>query len=98
MQLRRTTPKGWPHEVCHGQSSVLYRMLYIVLFLYRDTFLGRFYTKVVGNTQNSKKNLRTGVYFANFYVYFFCMNLMGIRKMGEIGLKMAPSDSLPPPM
>lgn len=24
------------------------------------------------------------------------MNLMGIRKMGEIGLKMAPSDSLPP--
>lgn len=27
---------------------------------------------------------------------FFFVNLMGIRKMGEMGLKMAPSDSLPP--
>lgn len=87
MQLRRTTPKGWPHEVCHGQSSVLYRMLYIVLFLYRDTFLGRFYTKVVGNTQNSKKNLRTGVYFANFYVYFFSYEFDGYKKNGRNRLK-----------
>ena len=52
---------------------------------------------MVGNTRNSKKNLRTGTLFANFYVYFFRMNLMGIRKKCEMGLKMASSDSLPPP-
>lgn len=52
----------------------------------------------VANNQNSKKNLRTGALFANFYVYFVCMNLMGIRKMGEIGLKMARSNLLPSPV
>ena len=34
-------------------------------------FLGCFCSKVVGNTQNSKKNLRTGTLFANFmYISF----------------------------
>jgi len=50
-------------------------------------FLGRFYTKVVGDTQNSKKNLRTGVYFANFYVYFFSYEFDGYKKNGRNRLK-----------
>ena len=35
---RNATPKGRPCEECHGQSSVLCRLPYIVLFLYKDTF------------------------------------------------------------
>lgn len=50
------------------------------------------------NNQNSKKNLRTGALFANFYVYFFRMNLMGDKKMGEMVLKMARFILLPPPL
>ena len=59
-------------------------------------FWGASAQKWLANNQNSKKNLRTGALFANF-MYISFMNLMGIRKMGEMGLKMAPSDSLPPP-
>jgi hypothetical protein len=60
-------------------------------------FWGASAQKWLVNNQNSKKNLRTGALFANFMYIYFCMNLMGRRKMGEMGLKMARSIPLPPP-
>ena len=77
--------------------SVLYRWPYVVLFLHKDTFLGCFCSKVAGKQSKFKKKFKNRCIFCKFYVYFFRMNLMGIKKMGEKGLKMTRLILLPPP-
>jgi len=84
MQLGRTTPKGWPCEECHGQSSKplryatglrryrFYVGCHILSFsCIKIHFWGASAQKWLVNNQNSKKNLRTGALFANFmYISF----------------------------
>ncbi len=69
MQLGRTTLKGRPSEECHGQSSVLCRLPYIVPFFRKVLFVGCIAQMGVANNQNSKKILRTGVILQIFRLF-----------------------------
>lgn len=75
MQLGRTTPKGWPCEVCHGQSSKPLRYAigqrryrfyiggHMLSFsCIKILFVGCIAQMGAVNNHNSKKKLRTGVF------------------------------------